>query len=43
MEQHDLKNVNNCLNTNIYSFLETSGDPSSNLHLDVHIFNTSVN
>ncbi len=23
MEQHALKNVNNCLNTNIYSYLET--------------------
>ncbi len=26
MEQHSLKNVNNCLNTNIYSYLETSGE-----------------
>ena len=25
MEQHTLKNVNNCLNANIYSYLETSG------------------
>jgi hypothetical protein len=25
MEQHTLKNVNNCLNINIYSYLETSG------------------
>ncbi len=25
MEQHTLKNVSNCLNTNIYSYLETSG------------------
>jgi hypothetical protein len=25
MEQHALKNENNCLNTNIYSYLETSG------------------
>ncbi len=25
------KNVNNCLNTNIYSYLETSVDQSSNL------------
>jgi hypothetical protein len=24
MEQHDLKNVNNCLNTSIYSYIETS-------------------
>ncbi len=25
MEQHTLKNINNCLNTNIYSYLKTSG------------------
>jgi hypothetical protein len=25
MEQRTLKNVNNCLNTNVYSYLETSG------------------
>ncbi len=31
MEQHTFKNVNNCLNTNIYSFLETSDGQSSNL------------
>jgi len=38
------KNVNNCLNTNIYSFFETSGGQSSNLYLEVvHFFNTSVN
>ncbi len=38
-----LKYVNNCLNTNIYSFLETSGGPSSNLYLNaVHFFNTRV-
>jgi hypothetical protein len=24
MEQHGLKNVNNCMNTNIYSYSETS-------------------
>jgi hypothetical protein len=24
MEQHGFKNVNNCLNTKIYSYLETS-------------------
>ncbi len=30
MEQHALKNVNNCLNTNIYSNLETSGGQSFN-------------
>ncbi len=31
--------VNNCLNTNIYSYLETSGGQSSNLYLTVvHFF-----
>jgi hypothetical protein len=25
MEQHALKSLNNCLNTNIYSYIETSG------------------
>jgi hypothetical protein len=36
MEQH--------LNTNIYSYLETSGGQSSNLYLIVvHFFSTSVN
>jgi hypothetical protein len=44
MEQHTLKNVNNCLNINIYSYLETSGGQSSNLNLNVvHFVNTSVN
>ncbi len=44
MEQRTLKNVNNCLNTNIYSYLETSGGQSSNLYLNVvHFFDTSVN
>jgi hypothetical protein len=40
-----LKNVNNCLNTNIYSYLlEASGGRSSNLYLIVvNFFNTSVN
>jgi hypothetical protein len=32
MEQRTLKNVNNCLNANIYSYLETSGGQSSNLY-----------
>jgi hypothetical protein len=42
-EHHALKNANNCLNTNIYSYLETSGGQSSNLYLNVvHFFNTSV-
>jgi len=38
------KNVNNCFNADIYSYLETSGGQSSNLYLNVvHSFNTSVN
>jgi hypothetical protein len=32
MEQRALKIVNNDLNTNIYSYLETSGGQSSNLY-----------
>ncbi len=44
MEQRPLKNVNNCLNTNIYFYLETFGGKSYNLYLNaVHFFNTSVN
>jgi hypothetical protein len=44
MEQRTLKNVNNCLNTNIYSFLMTSGGQKSNLYLNVvHFSNTSAN
>ncbi len=44
MQHHGLKNVNNCLNTNIYSYLDTSGGQNSNLYLNVdHFFNTSVN
>jgi hypothetical protein len=35
MEQHTLKSVNNCLITDIYSYLETTGGQSSNLHLNV--------
>jgi len=43
MELRPLQNVNNCLNTNIYSYLETSGGQSSYLYLNVvHFFNTSV-
>ncbi len=38
------KNVNNCLNTSIYSYLETSGGQSYNLYQSaVHFFNASVN
>ncbi len=44
MEQHTFKNANNCLNTNINSYLETSRGQSSNLYLNVvHFFNASVN
>jgi hypothetical protein len=44
MEQHALKNVRNFLNTSIYSYLETSGDQSSMINLNVlhFFFNTSV-
>ncbi len=38
MEQHALKNVNNCLNKNIYSYLETSGGQSSIPYLNVVYF-----
>jgi len=38
------KNVNNYLNTNIYSYLETSGGQSTNLFINVaHFFNTRFN
>jgi hypothetical protein len=44
LEQHTFLNVNNYLNTNFYSYLETSGGQSSTLYLHVvHFFNTSVN
>ncbi len=44
MEQCALKDVNNCLNANIYSYLEASGGQSFNLYLNaLHFFNTSVN
>ncbi len=32
MEQRALRNVNKYLNTNIYSYLNTSGGQSSNLY-----------
>jgi hypothetical protein len=41
MEDHAIKNINNCLNTNIYSYLKTYGCQSSNLYLNVH-FQTPV-
>jgi len=41
MEQPALKNVNYGLNTNIYSYLETSGGKIYILYLKgVHFFNT---
>ncbi len=44
MEHRSLKNVNNCLNTYIDSYLETSGGQSSDLYLNIAPFvNTSVN
>jgi len=44
MEQRTLKNVNDHLNTNFYSYLETSGVQSSNLYLNVvHFFKPRVN
>ncbi len=43
MEQHTLKKLNNCLNTKIYCYLETSGGQYFNPYLNVvHFFNTSV-
>ncbi len=42
MEQRALRNVNNHLNINIYSYLETSGGKSSNLYLNVVHFSTPV-
>jgi hypothetical protein len=32
MEQHAFKNVSNCLNNNIYSYLETPGGVFATLH-----------
>ena len=43
IEQHAFKNENNCLKTNIHSYLETSGGRSSNPYLNVQFFNTRVN
>jgi hypothetical protein len=43
MEQR-FKNVSNCWNTNIYSYLGTSGGQNTNLYLNVvHFFIISVN
>jgi len=44
MEQRALRNVNNCLYTNVYSYLETSGGIIYNPYFNVvHFFNTRVN
>jgi hypothetical protein len=44
MEKCALGNVNSCLNTNIYFYLETSGGKSSILYVNVvHFFDTSAN
>ncbi len=44
LEQRTLHNVNNGLNTNIYSYLETSVGKGYNLYLNVvNFFNTSLN
>ncbi len=40
MEHRALKSVNSCLNTNIYSYLETSGGQSYNIYLNVVHFST---
>ncbi len=42
MEPHAWKNVNNCLNANIYFYLKTSGGQSSNLYLNIVHFLTPV-
>ncbi len=42
MEQNALKNVNHCLNTNIYSYLWTFFGHSSNLYLNFVIFSTPL-
>jgi hypothetical protein len=44
MEQHVLKNVNNCLNINIYPYLDSSGGQSSIIYLNVvNFFNNNDN
>jgi hypothetical protein len=42
MERRTLKNVNNCLNSKIYFYLETSGGKSYNLYLNVVHLSTPV-
>jgi len=44
MKQRASKIVNKCFDTNIYSYLETSGGQSLNQYLGVvHFFSNSVN
>jgi hypothetical protein len=44
MEQHALKNVNNCWKSNISFYSETSGGQNYNMYLNaVYFFNASVN
>ncbi len=44
MEERAFKIVNKYFNTNIYSYLDTSGSQSCNLYLNVvHFFNNRVN
>ncbi len=44
MEQCALRNVNNCMKTDIFFYLEASGGQSYYLNLNVvRFFNTSVN
>ncbi len=42
IEQHTLKNENNCFNINIYSYLETSGIQNYNLYINVVHFSTPL-
>ncbi len=42
IEQHALKNVNNCMNSNNNSYLETSGFQSSSIYLNVVLFSTPL-
>jgi hypothetical protein len=44
MQQRILKTVNNCLNSDIYSYMETAGGQSYNLYLNLdRFFNASLN
>jgi hypothetical protein len=43
LEEHSFKNLNNCSNTNIYSYFETSGGKSYSMYLNDRFLDTSVN